>query len=440
MGLFGSSGIRGVVNEMMTPELALKAGKALGLMNKRVVVGRDPRTSGQMIENALIAGLLAEGARVTRIGLVSTPTLAHAAGDYDCGVMITASHNPSEYNGLKFWNPDGMAFSLKQQDELENLISSDIKGVSWKAIGREMTRHDAVLNHIDAILRNVERCSLKVVVDCGCGAGSTISPYVLRELGCTVIALNAQPDGFFPARDPEPIDENLSELKEAVKASGAHLGIAHDGDADRMMAVDDEGRFITGDELMAYFCKFEVKDSLVCPVDVSMMVERVTGGAKIYRTRIGDAFVSEEAKHTGADFGGETSGTWIFPRISYCPDGIYAAAKLVELVSKNGKLSAAIDAMPKYPLKRGGIKFSHQVNKASVMEQIKAAIDTSKAKDINTLDGLRIGYEHGWVLVRPSGTEPKIRITAEAEDPQTLETLYSSTESIVKRCVKACEP
>jgi phosphoglucosamine mutase len=424
---------------MMTPELVLKAGKALGLINKRIVVGRDPRTSGQMLENALVAGLLAEGARVTRIGLVSTPTLAHAARDYECGVMITASHNPSEYNGLKFWNPDGMAFSLKQQDELERLLDSDIKGVSWKAMGTETTRHDAVLNHIDAILRNVEHSSLKVVVDCGCGAGSTITPYVLREMGCTVIALNAQPDGFFPARDPEPIDDNLSELKKAVVSSGANLGIAHDGDADRMMAVDDKGRFVTGDELMAYFCKFEVKHSLVCPVDVSMMVERSINGAKIYRTRIGDAFVSEEAKKTGADFGGETSGTWIFPKISYCPDGIYAAAKLVELVSNNGKLSESIDALPKYPLKRGGIKFSHSVDKAKVMEKIMAELNTGAAKDVNTLDGLRIDYQDGWVLVRPSGTEPKIRITAEAEDADKLEKLYAGAEAVVKRCVKECE-
>jgi len=440
MGLFGSSGIRGVVNEMMTPELVLKAGKALGLMNKRVVVGRDPRTSGQMLENALISGLLAQGAHVTRIGLVSTPTLAHAARDYDCGVMITASHNPSEYNGLKFWNPDGMAFSLKQQDELERLIESDIKGVSWKSMGRETTRHDAVLNHIDAILRNVEHCSLKVVVDCGCGAGSTITPYVLREMGCTVIALNAQPDGFFPARDPEPIEENLSELKKAVVSSGADLGIAHDGDADRMMAVDDKGRYVSGDELLAYFCKFEVKRSLVCPVDVSMTVERAINGAKIYRTRIGDAFVSEEAKNTGADFGGETSGTWIFPKISYCPDGIYAAAKLVELVSKNGKLSGSIDSLARYPLKRGGIKFSHSVDKKKLMENIRSGLDTSKAKDVNTLDGLRIDYEGGWILVRPSGTEPKIRITAEAEDKEKLEQLYMDVETVVKRCVKECEP
>jgi len=440
MALFGSSGIRGVVGELMTPELALRAGKAVGLTCKRVVVGRDPRTSGPMLENALVSGLLLMGARVTRAGVVSTPTLAHAAREYDCGVMITASHNPPEYNGLKFWNPDGMAFSLARQGEVERLINDDVTDVDWRSMGSETARQDAVRDHMDVILKHVEPYPLKVVVDCGCGAGATISPYVLREMGCHVISLNSQPDGFFPARSPEPVEENLSELKKAVIASGADLGIAHDGDADRMMAVDDEGRFVSGDELLAYFCQYEVKYALACPVDVSMMVDRAVSGAKIHRTRIGDAFVSEEVRRAGADFGGETSGTWIFPRISYCPDGVFAAARLVELVSKNGKLSEAVDDLPKYPLKRGGVKFSNSVDKAKVMELIKGEIDVSKAKDVNSLDGLRVGYDGGWMLVRLSGTEPKVRITAEAEDVDTLTKLYSKAEAIVKRCVKACEP
>ena len=438
MGLFGSSGIRGVVNERMTPELALKAGRALGLTHKSVVVGHDPRTSSAMIEDAAVAGLLASGARVTRAGLVATPTLAYAARRFDAGVMVTASHNPPEYNGLKFWNPDGMAFSLEQQDELERLIYSDIKGVSWRAIGQETTAHDAVFDHMAAILRNVKPCGLKVVVDCGCGSAATITPYVLREMGCRVIALNAQPDGFFPARDPEPIDENLAQLKETVRSTGADLGIAHDGDADRMMAVDETGRLATGDELLAYFCRFEVKDSVACPVDASMAVDRCGPGVTVHRTRIGDAFVSEEVRKARADFGGETSGTWIFPRISFCPDGIYAAAKLVELVAEHGPLSRAIAELPRYPLRRGGLKFRDESCKAAIMGGVRAAIEGDGHTSLNTLDGLRAQYPDGWVLIRPSGTEPKIRITAEAVDADAAERLYARAESIVKRCIESC--
>ena len=439
MGLFGSSGIRGIVNEQMTPELALKAGKALGSIKKRVVVGRDPRTSGQMVENAFIAGLLASGADAVRIGVVSTPTLAYAARDYDCGIMVTASHNPPEYNGLKFWNPDGMAFSLVQQDEMEMLIEKGVKGADWKAMGSDIQRQDAIANHIHAILAHVKHSSLKVVVDCGCGAGSTITPYVLRDMGCHVISLNAQPDGFFPARMPEPVEENLTQLKEAVKANGADLGIAHDGDADRMVAVDDLGRFVSGDALLAYFCKYEVRHALVCPVDVSMIVDSVLNGAKIYRTKIGDAFVSEEARRVNAEFGGETSGTWIFPRISYCPDGIYAAARLVELVGEHGKLSGSIDSLPRYPLKRGGIHYESGMDKKAIMQNIKAQLEGTGYGDLNTLDGLRVSYADGWILIRPSGTEPKIRITAEAENADRLEKLYAQAESLVKRSVAACK-
>lgn len=439
MGLFGSSGIRGVVNDVMTPELAMKAGKALGLTYKNIVVGHDPRTSSLMIENALVSGLLATGTKVTRAGLVTTPTLAYTAKDYDCGVMVTASHNPSEYNGLKFWNPDGMAFSLMQQEELESRISGDIKGVSWDLIGNEVTRHDAVANHVNAILKDVEKCSLKVVVDCGCGAASTITPYMLREMGCTVITLNSQPDGFFPARDPEPVDENLHALKSTVIASGADLGIAHDGDADRMMVVDDTGKLVTGDELLAYFCKYEVRRSLVCPVDVSMMVDRSANGVRVYKTKIGDAFVSEEVKRISADFGGETSGTWIFPRISYCPDGIYAAAKIIELVSRNGKLSRSIESLPRYPLKRGNVRYSPGIDKQALMGRIRAEIDSTGFVSINTLDGLRVDYHYGWMLIRPSGTEPKVRITAEAEDAAIVDSLYTKAESIVKRCIDSCK-
>lgn len=438
MSLFGSSGIRGIVNKKMTPELALRAGKALGASCKKVVVGHDPRTSGMMVENALIAGLQASGADVVRIGTVSTPTLAYAARDYDCGVVVTASHNPAEYNGLKFWNPDGMAFSMAQQDALERLIVDGVEGVSWDKVGGETARQDAIVSHAAAILKMTGNVSLKVVLDCGCGAGSTITPYVLRMMGCHVTTLNAQPDGFFPAREPEPVDENLSALKKAVVSLGADVGIAHDGDADRMMAVDDKGRLVTGDELLAYFSMAEVKSSMACPVDASMMVERSIGSAKIYRTRIGDAFVSEEVKSKGADFGGEASGTWIFPRMSYCPDGIYAAARLVRLVSERGSLSKSIAGMPRYPLKRGSIKLEPGVDRERVMGMIMQGARDENAISLNTLDGVRVEYRDGWVLIRPSGTEPRIRITAEAADTGSVERLYVIAESTVSRCVSLC--
>jgi phosphoglucosamine mutase len=169
-----------------------------------------------------------------------------------------------------------------------------------------------------------------------------------------------------------------------------------------------------------------------------MAVDRCGNGVKVYRTRIGDAFVSEEVRKVSADFGGETSGTWIFPRISYCPDGIYAAAKIVELVSQNGSLSRAIAELPRYPLRRGGLKFKDLNCKAAIMGGVKEAIEAERYESLNTLDGLRVQYDDGWILIRPSGTEPKIRITAEAVDAQAAEKLYARAESIVKRCIESC--
>jgi phosphoglucosamine mutase len=428
--LFGSSGIRGIANREITPELALKVGLAVGSLYNSCVIGRDPRTSGEMIEHAVISGLLSTGCRVTRIGMVSTPTLAFAAHNYDCGVMVTASHNPPEYGGVKLWNRDGMAFDTQQQDEIESIIkNSRWKPAQWNRIG-SVSEASAVKEHADMILGKVSSASLKVVVDCGCGAASTITPYVLRRMGCSVITLNAQPDGFFPARDPEPVEKNLEMLKKATVAFDADLGIAHDGDADRMMAIDGKGRFVEGDKLLAFFGLREAKKSIVVPVDTSMMIDDVLKGRKVYRTRVGDVYVAEELKKRKADFGGEPSGSWIFPKISLCPEGIYAAARLVEVVEKEGRLDSLIDELPAYPMKRGALPCSNE-KKEAAMKKISNKL--KKLGDVSAIDGIRVDAENGWILVRPSGTEPKIRLTAEARSG--VEELYANAEQIVKEAL-----
>ncbi|MFZ3060693.1 MAG: phosphoglucosamine mutase [Candidatus Methanoperedens sp.] len=430
MALFGSSGIRGLANKEITPGLALKVGLALGSMHDSAVIGRDPRTSGEMIEHAVISGLLSAGCHVTRIGMVSTPTLAYAARNYDCGVMVTASHNPPEYGGIKLWNRDGMAFDSKQQDEIESVIQNKAwKMAEWNSIGR-VNEANVIEEHAEMILGKVSRASLKVVIDCGCGAASTITPYVLRRMGCHVITLNSQPDGFFPARNPEPVEKNLEMLKKATVAFGADLGIAHDGDADRMMAVDGLGRFVEGDKLLAFFGLRETKKSIVVPVDTSIMVDDVLKGRKVYRTRVGDVYVAEELKKRNADFGGEPSGSWIFPGISLCPDGIYAAARLVEIVENEGRLDSLLDELPAYPMVRGTIACSNDKKEVAMG---KIGMELKKMGDVSIIDGVRVETKNGWILVRPSGTEPKIRITAEARN--NVEKLYASAEKIVKEAL-----
>ncbi len=427
MSLFGSSGIRGLANKEITPELALSVGLAVGSLHGSAVIARDPRTSGEMIEHAVISGLLSAGCSVTRVGMVPTPTLAYAARNFSCGIMITASHNPSQYCGIKLWNRDGIAFDSRQQDEIESIIKDKTwKTAEWQNIGN-VFQAEAIEDHSKMILSKAGRASLKVVVDCGCGAASVITPYVLRRMGCTVITLNSQPDGFFPARDPEPIEKNLELLKKATLAFGADLGIAHDGDADRMMAVDGKGRYVEGDKLLAFFGIRETKHSIVLPVDTSIMVDDVLKGRIVYRTRVGDVYVAEELKKRNAEFGGEPSGSWIFPGISLCPDGILAAAKLVEIVQREGRLDALIDELPAYPMLRGSVLCSNET-KGAAMKKIAKSL--RKIGEVTDIDGIRVDADNGWILVRPSGTEPKIRITAEAR--KGVEELFAKAERLVK--------
>ncbi|HLE46174.1 MAG TPA: phosphoglucosamine mutase [Thermoplasmata archaeon] len=430
MRLFGSSGIRGIANVDVTPDLAMAVGRVLGSSYRDVIVGRDPRLTGEMLATALIAGVLASGADATDAGMVSTPTLARAARDHKCGAVVTASHNPAPYNGIKLWNPDGVAFDEAQQEEVEAGLERGAFGhASWDRVGTGRVATDLVARHKEAVLAAVGRADLKVVVDCGSGATSTITPYVLREMGCRVIALNAQPDGHFPGRDPEPTEENLEVLAHTVRATHADLGIAHDGDGDRMVAVDERGAFVGGDALLAVFAKREVKRSLVVPVDTSMAIEEMLPGAKVIRTRVGDVYVAQEVRRHRADFGGEPSGTWIFPRVTLCPDGVYAAAHLVDLVAET-PLSKLVAGVPRYPILRGTVPFPAP-ERAAETERLDAAFATFGGQ-VETVDGWRVGFEDGWFLVRLSGTEPKVRITAEARTETRAKELYELASSKVR--------
>jgi phosphoglucosamine mutase len=423
---FGSSGIRGIANKEITPQLALKFGLAMGSIYPEVVIAHDPRISSKMIENAVIAGLLSAGSKVVKIGMVPTPTLAIASKNYSCGIMITASHNPAQYIGMKVFK-DGVSFDTEQQEEIENSLRKEKwRCASWENTGNLSTVKNALIEHSEIILRNIKSASLKVVVDCGCGAASVLTPYVLRKMGCEVITLNSQPDGHFPGREPEPVDENLSLLKNTVKAAGADLGIAHDGDADRMMSVDNRGRFVSGDKLLAFFAMREAKKAIAVPVDASRVIDDLLNEIKISRTKVGDVYVAEMLKKIQGEFGGEPSGAWIFPKVSYCPDGIFAAARLVEIVSKEGNFSKLLGSIPEYPVKRGAFQCE---DKKEAM--VKIASELEKLGVINTLEGIRVDLEDGWILVRPSGTEPKIRITVESKN--RCDELYRMTEQIVRK-------
>ncbi|TLZ73042.1 MAG: hypothetical protein E6K06_03545, partial [Methanobacteriota archaeon] len=219
---FGSSGIRGIGNVDVTPDLALRVGMILGDQYGDTIIGRDPRITGPMLVQALGAGVLSAGASAVDAGLVSTPTLARGARDFACGAIITASHNPAPYNGIKLWNPDGMAFDEGQQREVEDgLERGRFPPPTWDHTGVPSSRPDLVRNHVEAILKDVGPAKVRVVVDCACGATATITPFLLRQMGCEVLAINAQADGHFPGREPEPTEENLGILASTVRAGKA---------------------------------------------------------------------------------------------------------------------------------------------------------------------------------------------------------------------------
>ena len=297
MQLFGTSGIRRVADQELI-QLALEVGLAVGRAYPNVVVGCDTRTSSQAIKHALLSGLLSAGSRCCDAGVIPLPTLAYVAREFDAGAMITASHNPPQYNGIKLLNPDGSAFDSSQRREIEEMVSDDsLAAAPWDKIKGGDIYEGATGEHIAGIFRHFPAgLKLKVVVDSCCGAASLVTPELLRKLGCEVVALNCYPSGFLP-HNIEPTEANLGDLMQATTELGADLGIAHDGDADRMMAVDDSGRFIAGDRLLAIFAQEVGAKEIVTTVDASMSIDEV--GFRVTRTKVGDTYVSEELKKGG---------------------------------------------------------------------------------------------------------------------------------------------
>ncbi len=421
MSFFGSSGIRRVADRELL-DLALKVGLSLGKTYRSVVIGTDTRASSEAVKYALVSGLLAGGCQTCDVGIVPTPTLAFSARNFAAGVMITASHNPPEYNGIKLWNPDGSAFDLGQRKQIEDDINNTLLVVASEKM-QQIERYDsAIEKHIACILEHCQVIShQKVVVDCNCGAASLITPRLLSKIGCEVIAINAYNSAFFP-HPIEPVADNLAWLAQIVPATHADLGIAHDGDADRIVAVDNNGRLIPGDKLLTIFSRNIQPQKIITTIDASMAIEEF--GYEIVRTRVGDAFVSEELKK-GGQFGAEPSGSWIFPEISYCPDGIYAAAQLVKICHGND-LAEMVDALPSYPIRRGSIKMANTLSRKQI-DRLKEL----KPLSINTTDGIKLNFEDGWLLVRSSGTEPKVRLTVETKSSTRTEMLYNDAVRLI---------
>jgi phosphoglucosamine mutase len=411
--LFGSSGIRQRFDQSLVTT-ALAVGAALGAHFHEIVVGMDTRTTSPLLARAVTAGILGSGGNVHDCGIVPTPSVAYAARQANAGCMITASHNPEEYNGLKLFNPDGSSFTTHQQHEMERLLASPC-WADWQNQGTHQP-FDAITPHKKAILDAVSVPSgCSAVVDCGNGAGSVLTPSLLTAAGMKTICINCDPAGHF-ARPSEPLAEHLGYVGEMVHKTGSTCAIVHDGDADRMMAFDNRGRYIDGDHLLMLFARHLGAQRVVTTSDASMIIEDV---ADVRRTQVGDTFVSEELLQWG-DFGGEPSGAWIFPHHSFCPDGPYAAALFCEIAG-SCDIAEELDAMPAYHILRTSVP----------NERAREIVSRLGAE--NPTDGIRKTGKDGWYLIRASGTEPKIRITAEGTTPKKAREMLERAQKLVRK-------
>jgi len=431
MKMFGTNGIRGESNGYLDCELALKIGKSIVtvLGPGPIAIAMDTRVSSDMIRSAVSAGMMSMGADVHNLGMIPTPALQYYVKTHEevtGGVMITASHNPPEFNGIKCVSGDGTECKPEEEAAIEDAYERDLKVVPWQEIGHEIIVDDAGERYIDAVVSKVDvdlirKAKLKVCLDCANGASVETSPLLLKKLGVEAVVINGQPDGMFPGHYSEPVEENLAELKERVVKESADLGFAHDGDADRCIFVSDKGKYLPGDYSLAILSKLQIqhgkgKKLIVTPVSTSAMVEELVCslGADLTYTAVGSPIVARRMIADGSPMGGEDNGGLIFADHQYCRDGAMTAARMIEAVARYGSLQAMVDELPKYVTIKAAARCDND-KKEVLVERIAANHHSEK---MDRTDGLKIIFDDGWVLLRPSGTEPKFRIYSESKDAE----------------------
>ena len=448
---FGTNGIRGVVNDLITPIFVTKMGYAIGSFVSKgsIVVGADARTSSPFIKNAIISSLLASGLEVIDVGTLPTPALQFAVTHFEAklGVMVTASHNPPEFNGIKVVDSDGIEISISKQLEIEEIYEKNLTHLAkWDKIS-SITKYNVLPLYIDQIVNQVNqdlirKANLTVVVDAGNAVGGLVTPYLLKKLGVRVITINAHLDGSFPGRGSEPLPEKLTLMAQAIRMSNAHFGVAHDGDADRAIFGDNSGTVHYGDRSIALFEKWVLSSSskklFVTPVSSSKVVEDIAEelGGEIIWTPVGCINVSRKMIETSAVIGGEENGGLFYAPHQSVRDGPMAAALMTELISEtNEKLEVLFNQLPKYFQLKDKVPCKNN-NKTTVMEYIKE--NAPSANEVITIDGIKLIYDEGWVLIRPSGTEPIFRVFVEATTDEKAKELMSNSKNLLMSAIKMC--
>ena len=431
--LFGTDGVRGVANDELTPMLAMQLGQAgAHVLSKEkahkptIMVGCDTRISGDMLANALMAGACSVGANVVYVGIVPTPAIAYLARKYrvDAGVVISASHNPVEFNGIKFFDGNGFKLSDALEDEIEALINNGMKDIQFPtgpSVGKIKYRTDAREEYINHVIKAVpvDLKGLKIVVDCAEGASYYTSVEALKELGADIVAIHTNPDGT--NINANCGSTHMEELQARVVYEKANVGLAFDGDADRLLAVDENGNQVDGDVIMAIVgnhmkSKGTLKDNTIVATVMSNLGFFLMGkdkGINIEQTKVGDRYVLERMVEIGSNLGGEQSGHIIFLDDNTTGDGLLSALHLLEVMVETGsKLSELATVMTVLPQALVGAKVPNH-KKDSYMEyaEIAEAIEKVSAKFAG----------EGRVLIRPSGTEPLVRVMIEGKDQDMIE-------------------
>jgi phosphoglucosamine mutase len=437
--LFGTDGVRGVANRELTAELALALGAAAarrlasaGEPGRRVVVGRDPRASGEMLQAAVIAGLTSEGVDALRVGVLPTPAVAYLTGAYDAdfGVMISASHNPMPDNGIKIFGPGGHKLDDDTEDQIEDLVAA---GPGLRPVGAEIGRVIDAGDAAERYLRHVGKAittrldGLTVVVDCAHGAASSAAPRAYRAAGARVIAINAEPDGL-------NINDNcgsthLDALQSAVLAHRADLGLAHDGDADRCLAIDANGELVDGDAIMVVLALAMkeagelASDTLVTTVmsNLGLHLAMRSVGVTVRTTGVGDRYVLEELRAGDFSLGGEQSGHIVMPALGSTGDGIVTGLRLMTRMAQTGSTLAELASpMQTLPQVLINVEVADKTT-AAAAPAVQTAVGEAEAE---------LG-DSGRILLRPSGTEPMIRVMVEAAEEDVAHRLATRVAEAV---------
>ena len=452
MEVFGSSGARGIAGTELTPEFVLQVAQAAGTVWEadRAAVGTDTRLTGGMFADATAAGLAGVGLNVDRLGTTPTPAIGrYCEQEAIPGVMLTASHNPPEYNGVKLIGADGIELSIDRLERIEaHALSEEFDLVPWELVGERREVETANATYQQSLLAAVDTeriadADLTVALDPGHGAGGLVSPAFYRELGCEVVTVNAQLDGRFPGRMPEPVPENLDALGRLVEAADADVGIAHDGDADRSVFFDEQGRFIDGNASLAALAEHELSagDHTVAAVNVSQRLVDVCDrvDAELELTPIGASHIITRIKElwTAGEtvpVAGEGNGGVFFPTHRLVRDGPYIGAKFLELIADR-PASEVVAPYQDYHGERINLAYGSEAERRTMLSAAEEYVHAADA-EISTLDGYRLDYGDSWVLVRPSGTEPKIRIVAEATAADRAAELAAELADVVRAAVE----